>query len=306
MTAAEFAAWRRGWRATTSAVGSGAPGENLADRRVLVMGVLNVTPDSFSDGGRFFEPAAAAAHALEMVRDGADLIDIGGESTRPGSAPVAAAEQVRRIVPVIEAVRRASAVAISVDTTRSAVAAAALDGGADCINDISAGRDDPEMLALVARRAAPVVLMHMRGTPATMQINPRYGDVVAEVSAFLSDRLAAARAAGIDPADVLIDPGIGFGKTVEHNLQLLRALPTLAAMGAPVVVGASRKRFLRTLWQGPAGAPQDVDDSAMLLAIAATAAWAAGAGAAVVRVHDVGPISGVLRVLGAIRSGQPA
>src|SRR5437867_3187048 len=267
-------------------------------RRPLLMAVLNVTPDSFSDGGRFLDPVAAVTHALAMEAQGADLIDVGGESTRPGSQPVDATEQIRRVVPVIRAVRdRLTDVTLSIDTTRAEVAAAALDAGADMVNDVSAGRDDPELLTLAARRTCPIVLMHMQGTPATMQLNPTYLDVVREVGDFLGDRLAVAADAGVNPAKVLLDPGIGFGKTVEHNLELLRRLDQLEATGRPLVVGTSRKGFIGRVL-GEAGSP---DPSARLFGTAATVAWAVANGAAVVRVHDVGPMAQVVRMVRSIQ-----
>jgi dihydropteroate synthase len=262
------------------------------------MGVLNITPDSFSDGGRFADPSDAVAAALAMVADGADLIDIGGESTRPGSSPIDAEEQIRRVATVITAIRRQSTVTLSIDTTRGAVALAALDAGANVVNDISAGRDDPAMLPLIAQRRAPVILMHMQGTPATMQVNPSYSDVVGEVSAFLRERIEAAASCGIDPADVLVDPGIGFGKTLEHNLALLRHVDKLAQIGQPLVIGTSRKAFIAKITgEGPTGD--------RLLGTAATVAWSIANGAAVVRVHDVGPIVRVVRMIQAIRATDP-
>src|SRR4051812_1428384 len=244
----------RRWLAAPPPTASGPAGSqgaaaSLPYRRPLLMGVLNVTPDSFSDGGRFATPDRAIDHAREMAAAGADLIDVGGESTRPGSQPVPAEEQIRRVVPVISelsalAGQRQFEAVLSIDTTRAAVAEAALDAGAHVVNDISGGRDDPAMLPLVARRRVPVVLMHMRGTPATMQIDPRYDDVIADVLRFLRERHAAAVAAGVPEADILLDPGIGFGKTAAHNFELLRRLPELAAVGRPLVVGVSRKGFI--------------------------------------------------------------
>ena len=272
----------------------------LADRRTWprLMGVLNVTPDSFSDGGRHATADAAVAAAVEMAAAGADLIDIGGESTRPGSLPVPDAEQVARVVPVVRGIVAAGfPVVVSVDTTRAAVAAAALDAGATVVNDVSAGRDDPGLLAVVARARADLILMHMRGTPATMQDDPAYSDVVAEVTAFLVDRVAAAAAAGIAVERLLVDPGIGFGKTVEHNLRLMRALPCLAAIGRPVVLGTSRKGFIGRITGEP------VHDRAF--GTAATVAWAATQGVAIVRVHDVGPMGRVLAMTRALRDDGP-
>lgn len=263
-------------------------------RPPLLMGVLNVTPDSFSDGGRYLDPAAAERRVMEMIAEGADWIDVGGESTRPGSQPVAESEQVRRVLPAIRAAV-ARNVVVSVDTTRGAVAEAALDAGASLVNDISAGRDDATMLPLVARRRAAIVLMHMRGTPATMQQAPWYEDVVEEVLGFLRARRDAALAAGIDGARILLDPGIGFGKTTEHNLALLRALRRFAALGPPLLVGTSRKRFIGEVTEQP-------DPSRRLLGTAATVAWSIANGAAVVRVHDVQEMRQVLRMTEAMMS----
>ncbi len=268
-----------------------------ADRWPIVMGILNVTPDSFSDGGRHPSVAAAVAAAAEMADAGASIIDVGGESTRPNSLPVPEAEQVARVVPAIAAIRNArTPVIISVDTTRSAVAAAALAAGATVVNDVSGGRDDPDMLPLVASTGADVILMHMRGTPATMQDNPMYADVLAEVSAFLAERLAAAVAAGIAPDRVLLDPGIGFGKTTDHNLRLMRGLPQIAALGRPVVLGTSRKGFIGRVTGEP------VTDRTF--GTAATVAWGAANGAAVVRVHDVRPMARVVAMIRAIRDAR--
>ena len=272
----------------------------LADphRRPLVMGVLNVTPDSFSDGGRFAQRDAAIAQAEAMAAAGAELIDIGGESTRPGSDPVPSDEQVRRVVPVLQALRGRLPVLFSIDTTRGEVAEAALDAGASIVNDISGGRDDADMLPLVAARRVPVVLMHMQGSPKTMQLDPRYADVVTEVGQFLHQRLAAAVAAGIDARRVLFDPGIGFGKAVEHNLQLLRGTRALSDLGRPLVVGASRKGFIGRITDEP-------EPRQRLFGTAATVAWAVANGAAVVRVHDVRPMKQVVRMTRAIQLVSP-
>ena len=246
------------------------------------MGVLNVTPDSFSDGGRWLDPDAAVAHGLGMVEEGADVVDVGGESTRPGAEPVPAGEERRRVVPVIEAL--APHVRVSIDTRKAEVAEAAIAAGATLLNDVSAS------LAPMAAAAGPGVgwvAMHMQGDPRTMQQSPTYGDVVAEVRAFLVER---ASAAGVD--EVWIDPGIGFGKTIEHNLALLAHLDELVATGWPVVVGTSRKSFLGRL---TGDAPPDDRVEASV----ATAAWALDQGAAMVRVHDVGPTVAAARLLSA-------
>jgi dihydropteroate synthase len=257
-----------------------------------VMGILNVTPDSFSDGGVHFERASAVDAAMRMEADGAAILDIGGESTRPGSERVSSDVELERVVPVIEEIRRRSAVAISIDTRKAAVAAAALDAGADVINDISALRHDPEMRPLAARRAVPVILMHMRGEPSTMQDNPRYEDVVNDVSRELAAWRDDAVAAGIDAQHILIDPGIGFGKTFAHNLELLAHCEALTRI-APVVIGASRKGFIGHLTGQPNGAPR------MAGSLAAVAAAARG-NAAVVRVHDVRETIDFLKVFAAI------
>lgn len=257
------------------------------------MGVLNVTPDSFSDGGRYATIDSAIARAQEMVAEGADLIDVGGETTRPGSQPVPAEEQIRRIEPVIRRIATLPVV-ISVDTTRSAVAKAALDAGAAVVNDISAGRDDPELLPLAAQRGCPVILMHMQGTPATMQAAPTYSDVVGEVASFLKDRVAVAVAAGVDRKRILVDPGIGFGKHLEHNLALLhRQRDWMDAVGLPAVIGTSRKGFIGKI----TGVERPED---RIFGTAATVAWAVANGAAVVRVHDVGPMKQVLAMTRAL------
>jgi dihydropteroate synthase len=261
------------------------------------MGVLNVTPDSFSDGGRYAGVESAVARANEMVAEGADLIDLGGETTRPGSLPVPAEEQIRRIEPVIRRIASLP-VLISVDTTRSAVAEAALDAGAAIVNDISAGRDDPALLPLAGRRDCPVVLMHMQGTPATMQDSPTYSDVVGEVAAFLKARVAAAVEAGVERGRILIDPGIGFGKTLEHNLTLLRRQRDwLEAVGLPAVIGTSRKGFIGKI----TGVERPADRA---FGTAATVAWAVANGAAVVRVHDVIAMKQVLVMTRALVDGE--
>ncbi len=246
--------------------------------RPLVMGILNVTPDSFSDGGAFLDPARAVAHAEEMVRGGADVLDVGGESTRPGAGEVSAAAEIARVIPVLERVRDLG-VPISIDTTKAAVARAALAAGADWINDVSALGFDEEMGRLAAEAGCPVVLMHMRGSPRTMQSDVHYDSVVDEVLDYLVDRARTAEALGIARDRILLDPGIGFGKAPHHNLQLLRAVPRLVETGYPVLVGASRKSFLGACFGQEPGQRREGS-------IAAALAAAAG-GAHVVRVHDV-------------------
>lgn len=256
--------------------------QRLRRPRPLLMGILNATPDSFSDGGLFADPASALRHALEMAGEGADIIDVGGESTRPGSAPVDATSQIVRVVPVVGALRRSlpGDVLISIDTTQAQVAAAALSAGADFINDISAGRDDPGMFGLAAGRGVPIVLMHMQGSPETMQDNPQYRDVVGEVLAFLLERAAAARAAGVEAGNIVLDPGIGFGKRKEDNLLLMANLDRFAALGYATLLGASRKRFMGTVCQETR--PQD-----LVAATVATTALGVMAGINIFRVHDV-------------------
>jgi dihydropteroate synthase len=247
--------------------------------RPRILGILNVTPDSFSDGGAHGSVESAVEHGLQLHRQGADGVDVGGESTRPGAKRVDAAEQIRRVLPVIEGLAGRVGL-LSVDTTRAEVAEAALNAGANMINDVSAGRDDERMLALAGRRGCLIVLMHMLGEPATMQLDPRYGDVAAEVEAFLLERAEAAMRAGVRREAIVLDPGIGFGKTTEHNLRLLARLPGLVARGFAVMLGTSRKRFLGEI----CCLEQPMDRDA---ATAATTALGAAAGVAWFRVHDV-------------------
>lgn len=261
----------------------------------VVMGVVNATPDSFSDGGRHLEVEAAVAHGEALAAAGAAIIDVGGESTRPGSEPVPADEQRRRILPIIERLARAGLV-LSVDTSDASVAAAALDAGAMIVNDISAFRFDPDMLALIARRRVPAVAMHTLGPPKTMQTDPRYEDVVGAVLAHLRERVEAAVEAGVPRSQVVVDPGIGFGKTVEHNLSLLRHLPRLVALGQPVLVGTSNKRFLGAVTGRPV--------HERTLATAASSAIALALGAHLVRVHEVGLVMDALKVGAAIRDAD--
>ncbi len=261
--------------------------------RTLIMGILNVTPDSFSDGGQYYDPAAAVAQALRMVAEGADIIDIGAESTRPGSDRISAAEQIGRIQPVLPEVARLD-VTVSIDTTRSEVATFALDAGAAIINDVSAGRDDPGIFSLAADRNAALVLMHMLGEPKTMQENPQYDDIIAEVREFLAERLAAAQAAGVPRQRCIVDPGIGFGKQLAHNLALLAGVGELASLDVPVLVGPSRKRFIGELTG--ASDPQD-----RLPGSIAACQAAYESGATIFRVHDVAETVQALTVARALR-----
>ena len=270
-------------------------GESRVDlsRRGMIMGVLNVTPDSFSDGGRFFSSAAAVAHALEMARAGAQIIDVGGESSRPGAEPVTAAEEMKRVIPVIEELRGQTESFISIDTCKAEVAEAALEAGATMVNDISGGRADAAMLPLVARRGAAVIIMHMQGNPKTMQVAPSYIDVVDEVANFFRQQYARALECSIDPMAIAFDPGIGFGKTLEHNLELLGNLERLRVEDRPTVIGVSRKSFLGTL----TGTTEPVD---RLTATVSLTALLRGRGAEVFRVHDVAPNVHALRVAEAV------
>jgi dihydropteroate synthase len=267
----------------------------LADphRPPLVVGIINVTPDSFSDGGRHNTPEMAAELADQLVAAGADWLDIGGESTRPGAQPIPAEEQIRRTIPVIAAIRRRHDIPISIDTTLARVAEHAVDSGATLVNDVSAGRHDPDMFPVLARSRLPVVLMHMQGSPATMQTAPSYRDVTADVSDFLQDRRSRAVELGVDPKAIILDPGIGFGKTTEHDIQLIRDTRSLAALGSPLLVGPSRKKFIGRI-TGEEKPDQRV------FGTAAVVAWCVANGAAAVRVHDVGPISRVVRMIKAI------
>lgn len=248
----------------------------------LIMGILNVTPDSFSDGGRYSDVDAAVRQARRMLAEGADIIDIGGESTRPGSEPVAADEQIRRVAPVITAIRQevSADIPISIDTTLSEVARAALKAGADIINDISAGRDDEAILALAAETDAPIILMHSQGAPKTMQDKPYYDDVVREVLAALHRQIDAALKAGIKKERIVIDPGIGFGKRKQDNIDLLAHLDAFVATGYPVLLGASRKRFMGTICAV-------TEPSELVTATAVTTALGIMAGVQMFRVHDV-------------------
>lgn len=266
-----------------------------AERRTLVMGILNVTPDSFSDGGRFAGPDAALARARQMLEEGADIIDVGGESTRPGAEPLPADEELRRILPVIEGVRSFSSAPISVDTYKATVARSAVQAGARIINDISGLTMDPEIARVAAETGATLVVMHILGTPQTMQQQIHYEDVVADISAFLRRQLALAEAAGVPRERLVADPGIGFGKTVAHNLEILRRLREFQALGVPILIGTSRKGFIGKVLGLPVD--QRVEGTA------ATVAAAILNGAAVVRVHDVLPMVRVARMTDAIMRG---
>jgi len=260
------------------------------------MGILNVTPDSFSEGGRHFDPDDAVKHAGQMVTDGADIVDVGGESTRPGSDPVAAEEELERVLPVIERlVEEIPHTPISIDTRKSAVAATALAAGATIVNDVSAGAD-PAMFDVVREHDTAVVLMHMKGEPKTMQETPTYDDVVGEVHEFLRERIEAAEFAGIDPERIAIDPGIGFGKDLGHNLELMQRADAFLDLGRPLLVGPSRKRFI--------GAILDLPEDQRVEGTIGAVAWMVAHGAHVARVHDVREVVRAVRVVDAIARGH--
>ena len=269
-----------------------------------IMGILNVTPDSFSDGGAFvssgrIDYGKAVEHALAMTEDGADIIDIGGESTRPGSARVAPAEELDRVLPVIDGIKKHSSVMLSIDTTKAAVARAAVGSGASIINDISGGSLDPEMLDAVSQTGAAFIIMHMKGTPADMQVNPVYKDVVAEVRGVLEERANMAQDAGISPGKILLDPGIGFGKTLEHNLALINRLDSIASLGYPVVLGVSRKAFLGKLTG--AEAPYDRVEGTIASSVIGIVR-----GASILRVHDVKAVKRACLVADAVLRAEGA
>jgi dihydropteroate synthase len=262
-----------------------------------IVGILNVTPDSFSDGGNYLDPDAAAWHAAAMLDAGAAIVDVGGESTRPGSEPVSQEEEIQRVVPVIERIIAARPEAvISMDTYRSGTAAAALEAGARLVNDVTALRGDPRMVSVVAEAECPVILMHMQGEPKTMQKEPSYQDVVGEVREFLAQRVEQAVAAGVGPENIIVDPGIGFGKKLEHNLTLLRNLDAIVGLGFPVLVGASRKTFI-----GKITGVQEASER--VFGTVATTVLAYERGATIFRVHDVSANRDALAVAEAVRVG---
>ena len=267
-----------------------ANGQHFRSNRTLLMGILNVTPDSFSDGGRYLDASRAVERGLEMVAEGADLIDIGGESSRPGSAPITEAEELARLMPVLKSLRAQTDVPISIDTQKPIVARRSLEAGASIVNDIR-GLRDPEMMEVAAEGRASVVLMHMRGTPRTMQDDTAYVDVVTEIARFLEAQALAAREAGID--EIAVDPGLGFGKSAEQNFEILARLKEIEALGHPVLIGPSRKSFLGSL---PSGLPTENRLEGTLAAVAVGVAN----GASIVRAHDVEPCRRVLEVVDAI------
>ncbi|MFO7886098.1 MAG: dihydropteroate synthase [Desulfobacteraceae bacterium] len=271
-------------------------------RRTLVMGILNTTPDSFSDGGRFFSLDAALAHGQSLVDHGADILDIGGESTRPFSKPVSAEEEIARVVPVIEGLAQKINVPISIDTHKAIVAEAALDAGAAMINDISALEKDPDMAVLAGKRKVPVVLMHMQGTPETMQIAPQYKDVVEEIRGYLAQRADFAVQSGVPRAAVIIDPGIGFGKNVKDNLLLIKHLEKIQALGFPVLMGPSRKSFIQKKLSSITG--REITSASREAELGTLAAVAVSAihHAQIVRVHDVAAVKPVVQMIDAIQN----
>jgi dihydropteroate synthase len=273
--------------------------------RPLIMGILNVTPDSFSDGGNFFSTPDAIAQAEKMVREGADIIDIGGESTRPFSEPVSETEEIRRVIPVVEALAHRVKIPISIDTTKAAVARRALNAGASIINDISALRIDPALAEVAADSGVPIVLMHMKGTPGDMQVSPIYDDLFGEIHAFLEQAVATAEKKGVQRSRIIIDPGIGFGKTVRHNLLLLKYLSNFKTLKLPVLIGPSRKAFVRKLLK-----PDhltDIDPHLPMVETGTQAAVAVAAlnGADIVRVHNVAGTLATLKIVTAVRAAKP-
>jgi len=265
-------------------------------KRTLIMGILNITPDSFSDGGLYLEHERAIAHGLELIESGADIIDIGGESTRPGADPVPLEEELHRVIPVIEGIRKESDVMISVDTYKAQVAEAALAAGAGMINDISALRFDEEMIDVLLKHDVPIVLMHMQGTPRTMQEDPQYNNVVSDIIEFLRERIAAATAAGIPRERLIVDPGIGFGKLLQHNLEILRRLDELRALGRPILIGPSRKSFIGQLTGASVEERLPGTIASLVLGIMK--------GADIIRVHDVREARQAVQVADAIIRGD--
>jgi dihydropteroate synthase len=274
----------------------------ILGERTLVMGILNVTPDSFSDGGAYLDSEEAIARALQLEREGADIVDIGGESTRPGAAPVSAEEELRRILPVIQQLRGRLRIPMSVDTSRASVADAALSAGAEMINDVSGLRNDPRLGEIARRARVPMILMHMRGTPTTMQQGPFAKEVIRDVMSSLRDSIARARRASLAKSQLLVDPGIGFGKSHKQNFEILARLSEFARLGCPIVVGTSRKAFLGKALAKPGEAPAPPEER--LLGTAATVTASIFGGAHIVRVHDVAEMARVARLADAILNSE--
>jgi len=271
-------------------------------KKVCIMGILNTTPDSFSDGGKFLSFDSAVSQGMKLVRDGAGILDIGGESSRPFAEPVSAQQEMERVIPVIEKLSRKIDVPISIDTTKAVVAREALNAGASIINDISALEKDPDMAVLAAKEDVPLILMHMKGTPETMQINPDYNDLIKEITDYLAQRVKFATEAGIKKERLILDPGIGFGKTVEHNLMLIRNLKTISNMGYPVLMGPSRKSFIQKILSDKTGsnvaAGSEENERGTLGAVAASIIY----GARIVRVHDVQSLRPLAQIIDAIQN----
>lgn len=267
-------------------------------RRIWLMGVLNVTPDSFYDGGRFFDQEKAISRGLELAAQGIDILDIGGESSRPGSEPIPPEEELKRVMPVIKSIRPRVQCLLSIDTTKAVVAKAAIEEGAEIINDISALRADPEMSRIVAKNKAGLILMHMKGTPKTMQINPSYQEVISEITSFFQERMAVAQDAGIKPEQIILDPGIGFGKRLEDNLRLINELDSFLFLGRPLLVGISRKSFIGQILNLP---PEERLEGTIASAIISYLR-----GASILRVHDPTAINRAIRVVEAILSSGPS
>jgi dihydropteroate synthase len=269
-------------------------------QRPLIMGIVNVTPDSFSDGGHFFSTQQAVDQALRLVEEGADILDIGGESTRPFSEPVGPSEETDRVLPVIEALAGRAGVPISIDTTKAAVARQAVSSGATIINDVSALRQDPDMAAAAADCNVPLILMHMKGTPKTMQVDPVYDNLIEDIIAFLADAIERAATAGVERSSIIVDPGIGFGKTIGHNLEIIRRLDRFHGLDVPLLVGPSRKMFIRQLLKDPSDKDLDPLCEEVAQGTQATVAAAAMKGAHIVRVHDVARTLTTLTIINAI------
>ena len=267
----------------------------MGDAAIKIMGILNVTPDSFSDGGKFADTETAIAQAEELISAGADILDVGGESTRPFADPVSTEEELRRVLPVIQAIRKKHTITISIDTTKASVAREALKAGADIINDVSALNKDPEMIALVQQTSAPVIIMHMQGTPSDMQVKPVYDDVVTEILNFFAERIDWITSKGVDRNRLFIDPGIGFGKTLQHNLSILKHLEKFSSLTLPLLLGHSRKRFLGSITGISSEEERD-------LATAVIAALCASKNISMVRVHDVAATKQALLIADAIQS----
>jgi dihydropteroate synthase len=273
-------------------------------RKTCIMGVVNVTPDSFSDGGNFFSFDAAVAQGEKLAADGADILDIGGESTRPFSEPVPEDEEMRRVIPIIENLAKRLSIPISIDTMKAAVARQAIEAGASMINDVSALRFDPDMAAVAKAFDTPLILMHMLGSPKTMQVSPEYDDLIADILNFLRDAIARAEKQGISKSKLIVDPGIGFGKTVSHNLLLIRQLQSFAVLEVPILIGPSRKAFIRKLLKNEQS--EDLSPVAPIVEIGSQAAVAAAIlqGAHIVRVHDVAKTRATARILDAMKAAQ--